>query len=160
FYPGASDVRFVLLNRIGTVIVDRTFPSGSRERITKVYYEATAHSFLHVAIECQSWPPITFVDDRRDGGCTAMPLQRLYIAVQANRMTLVRSVSACIGSFEEVRGSRRCHQLGPNERFVDHSAWSKALMSRDDIDVLEALLYLPPAEAIDQRGPADIERLE
>jgi hypothetical protein len=142
--PGSGKVRIVLFDRWGRVIGDKAIWTGNRVEPIRIAYDEKEHAFPYLTVDGYTW---------RQFRC------RQEIAIRPERIAVVRLTYESEESGTVQRLKTR-HSLGPDQRFADHSAWSKALMSRDDIDVLEALLYLPPAEAIAQRDPADIERLE
>jgi hypothetical protein len=52
------------------------------------------------------------------------------------------------------------HELGSEHRFANKAAWLDALTSNDQVDILEALLLLPPRDVIEKRDPIVIARLK
>jgi len=141
--PAQDDVRIVLLDGIGRIIADKTIHTGNRFCVTDVTYEPAGHGFPCVRVDCD----VVLQPGLR---------KQQWIAIRQDRIAEVRIIRS---GLEHGRWIPNYHQLGPNHRFSSHAAWSQALSSSDDIDVLEALLDLPPREAIEKRDAADIARL-
>jgi hypothetical protein len=143
--PGSGDVCIALLDHLGRIISIKTISTGNRMFVSSVDFDATSRPY----------PCITVNSDYFWVGWT----QCQQIAVRDDRIAEVR-IDHQSSKPEDGQWQASHHQLGPEYRFADHAAWSQALMSDDEIDILEALLYLPPQEVLEQRNAADIERLQ
>lgn len=144
--PGSGDVRVVLFDSFGRVVADKKISTGNRYFVQRVTFERSDTGFPCLVVDSDYW----WVGLK----------QRQYIAVRDETVALVRSEEIKGEGLGDVTWYKSRHLFGPEYRFVDHAEWSNALMSDDEITVLEALLYLPPQDVVTKRDASNLARLE
>jgi len=157
--PGENLLRATMYDRLGRMIADRDITIPSRMWATKLRYDAASHSFPCLEVVCVHHAPIAFSNDSARihfGSHT----QRQFFAIHGDRLTFVRVTDEFGGNWADSHAAKVYHGLGGAHRFGSLAAWSQALMSSDTIHILEALLHLPPKEAVEERDLANIERLQ
>lgn len=156
--PGENLIRVILFDRLGRVIADHDVWTPSRMTFRDLRYNATSRTFAYIEVVCHSFPPITFFGETgfQVYGSHA---HRQFFAIRDEGLMLVKIDDEFGGSWSDIRGKRQHHHLAPERRFTNSADWSKALLSDDETKILEALLYLPSKDVLQQCKAADIKRL-